>query len=296
MKKLLGLALVTALCAVLLSTGAMADTGAFTVTGGAENKDYSYADGVLTILSSEPLTISNKDANTSTNNRIVIGSGVTANLTFADVNIKLGKNEGTNGVSAVTVPSGATLNLTLADGSVNTVIGDTNGKGGSDSKSGAGIEASTGATLTISCAHRGEPCHVCSDSCGSLTASGAAWGTSNGYAAGIGGKNAAGGSIKINGGNIEATGGGGAGIGGGGWNDGCSGGTIEINGGNVTANGGFRSAGIGGSGDSGGSITINGGVVKATGDQNQGGAGIGGRPGRRRQYNDNGRHGDGLRR
>ena len=277
MKKLLGLALVTALCAVLLSTGAMADTGAFTVTGGAENKDYSYADGVLTILSSEPLTISNKDANTSTNNRIVIGSGVTANLTFADVNIKLGKNEGTNGVSAVTVPSGATLNLTLADGSVNTVIGDTNGKGGSDSKSGAGIEASTGATLTISCAHRGEPGHVCGENCGSLTASGAAWGTSNGYSAGIGGKSAAGGSITINGGNIKATGGGGAGIGGGGWYPtGYSGGTIVINGGNVTANGGFRSAGIGGSGDSGGSITINGGVVKATGDQNQGGAGIGG--------------------
>ena len=277
MKKLLGLALVTALCAVLLSTGAMADTGAFTVTGGAENKDYSYADGVLTILSSEPLTISNKDANTSTNNRIVIGSGVTANLTFADVNIKLGKNEGTNGVSAVTVPSGATLNLTLADGSVNTVIGDTNGKGGSDSKSGAGIEASTGATLTISCAHRGEPGHVCGENCGSLTASGAAWGTSNGYSAGIGGKSAAGGSITINGGNIKATGGGGAGIGGGGWYPtGYSGGTIVINGGNVTANGGFRSAGIGGSGDSGGSITIKGGVVKATGDQNQGGAGIGG--------------------
>ena len=277
MKKLLGLALVTALCAVLLCTGATADeVGDFTVTGGAENKDYSYADGVLTILSSEPLTISNKDANTSTNNRIVIGSGVTANLTFADVNIKLGKNEGTNGVSAVTVPSGATLNLTLADGSVNTVIGDTNGKGGSDSKSGAGIEASTGATLTISCAHRGEPGHVCGENCGSLTASGAAWGTSNGYSAGIGGKSAAGGSITINGGNIQATGGGGAGIGGGGWDAGRSGGTIVIKGGNVTANGGFRSAGIGGSGDSGGSITINGGVVKATGDQNQGGAGIGG--------------------
>ena len=277
MKKLLGLALVTALCAVLLCTGATADeVGDFTVTGGAENKDYSYADGVLTILSSEPLTISNKDANTSTNNRIVIGSGVTANLTFADVNIKLGKNEGTNGVSAVTVPSGATLNLTLADGSVNTVIGDTNGKGGSDSKSGAGIEASTGATLTISCAHRGEPGHVCGENCGSLTASGAAWGTSNGYSAGIGGKSAAGGSITINGGNIQATGGGGAGIGGGGWDAGRSGGTIVIKGGNVTANGGFRSAGIGGSGDSGGSITIKGGVVKATGDQNQGGAGIGG--------------------
>ena len=276
MKKLLGLALVTALCAVLLCTGATADTGAFTVSGGTESTDYSYAGGVLTIKTGTPLTIKNTDSSKSTTDRIVIDSGVTANLTFADVNIQLGVKDGTEGVSAVTVPSGATLNLTLADGSVNTVIGDTNGKDGSDSKSGAGIEASTGATLTISCAHRGEPGHVCGENCGSLTASGAAWGTSNGYSAGIGGKSAAGGSITINGGNIKATGGGGAGIGGGGWYAGRSGGTIVIKGGNVTANGGFRSAGIGGSGDSGGSITINGGVVKATGDQNQGGAGIGG--------------------
>ena len=278
MKKLLGLALVTALCAVLLCTGAMADeVGDFTVSGGDEGTDYSYADGVLTILSSKSLTISNKDANTSTKDRIVIGSDVTANLTFAGVNIELGVKDGTNGVSAVTVPSGATLNLTLADGSVNTVVGDVNKEViGSKIKNGAGIEAPAGATLTINCAHRGEPGHVCGKNCGSLIASGAARGTINGYAAGIGGKSAAGGSITIDGGNIKATGVGGAGIGGGGWNDGCSGGTIEINGGNVTANGGFRSAGIGGSGDSGGSITINGGVVKATGDQNQGGAGIGG--------------------
>lgn len=232
MKKLLGLALVTALCAVLLSTGAMADTGAFTVTGGAENKDYSYADGVLTILSSEPLTISNKDANTSTNNRIVIGSGVTANLTFAGVNIALGKNEDTEGVSAVTVPSGAELDLTLADGSENELTGDTNG-GSSNSSSGAGIEAPKGATLTISCAHSGDTGHVCGENCGSLSASGAAWGEANGCAAGIGGKRAAGGTITINGGNIEATGGRGAGIGGGGMDWPCTGGTIVINGGKV---------------------------------------------------------------
>ncbi len=277
MKKLLGLALVAALCAVLLCTGAMADTGAFTVTGGDEGTDYSYADGVLTILSSKSLTISNKDADTPTTDRIVIGSGVKANLTFAGVNIELGVKDGTNGVSAVTVPSGATLNLTLADGSVNTVVGDVNEEIiGSKIKNGAGIEAPAGATLTINCAHSGETGHVCGESCGSLTASGAARGTIYGYAAGIGGKNAAGGSITINGGNIKATGVGGAGIGGGGWDAGRSGGTIVINGGIIEANGGFRSAGIGGSGTgNGGSITINGGVVKATGDQNQGGAGIG---------------------
>ena len=288
MKKLLGLALVTALCAVLLCTGAMADTGAFTVTGGTEGEDYSYANGVLTIKKGTPLTIKNTDSSAETKDRIVIGSGVTANLTFAGVNIKLGKNEGTNGVSAVTVPSDATLNLTLADGSVNSLVGDTNGMDGSDSKSGAGIEAPEGATLTISCAHSGETGHVCGESCGSLSASGAAWGAANGCAAGIGGKNASGGSITINGGNIVATGGHGAGIGGGGKNTKRSGGTIVINGGIIEATGGFYCAAIGGGdGDSdsgdygggdGGEITITGGTViaRSINDYTGGGAGIGG--------------------
>lgn len=248
MKKLLGLALVTALCAVLLCTGATADTGAFTVSGGTESTDYSYAGGVLTIKTGTPLTIKNTDGSKSTKDRIVIGSNVTANLTFAGVNIALGKNEDTNGVSAVTVPSGAALNLTLADGSVNTLVGDTNGKDGIYSKSGAGIEAPDGATLTISCAHNGDG-HVCGESYGSLSASGAAWGAANGCAAGIGGKRAAGGTITINGGNIEATGGHGAGIGGGGKNTKRSGGTIVINGGIIEATGGFYCAAIGGCAD-----------------------------------------------
>lgn len=281
MKKLLGLALVTALCAVLLCTGAMADTGAFTVSGGSEGTDYSYAGGVLTIKTGTPLTIKNTDSSAETKDRIVIGSGVTANLTFAGVNIALDKNEGTEGVSAVTVPSGAALDLTLEDGSVNTLVGDTDGKEGSYSKSGAGIEAPEGATLTISCAHSGETGHVCGESCGSLSASGAAWGAANGCAAGIGGKNAAGGSITINGGNIKAAGGrgagigSGAGIGGGVKGTGYSGGTIVINGGIIEANGGFYSAGIGGGdGGDGGYIRISGGTVTAYGAE--GGAGIGG--------------------
>ncbi|MBS6749063.1 MAG: Ig-like domain-containing protein [Firmicutes bacterium] len=276
MKKLLGLALVTALCAVLLCTGAMADeVGDFTVTGDTEDENYSYAGGVLTIKTGTPLTIKNTDSSKSTTDRIVIGSGVTANLTFAGVNISLGVNENTNGVSAVTVPSGATLHLTLADGSVNTLVGDTNG---GSSNSGAGIEAPKGATLTISCAHSGDNGHVCSENCGSLSASGAAWGVANGCAAGIGGKQAAGGTITINGGNIEATGGRGAGIGGGGMDRPCTGGTIVINGGIVEAQGGLESAGIGGSAASSGNITINGGTVTARSFvlvSSVGGAGIG---------------------
>ena len=232
-EKLLGLALVTALCAVLLCTAATADeVGSVTVTGGTEGTDYSYANGVLTIKTDTPLTIKNTDSSKSTTDRIVIDSGVTANLTFAGVNIALGKNEDTEGVSAVTVPSGAELDLTLADGSENELTGDTNG-GSSNSSSGAGIEAPKGATLTISCAHSGDTGHVCGENCGSLSASGAAWGEANGCAAGIGGKRAAGGTITINGGNIEATGGRGAGIGGGGMEWPCTGGTIVINGGKV---------------------------------------------------------------
>ena len=276
MKKLLGLALVTALCAVLLCTGAMADeVGDFTVTGGTEGEDYSYAGGVLTIKTGTPLTIKNTDSSKSTTDRIVIDSGVTANLTFAGVNISLGVNENTNGVSAVTVPSGAELDLTLADGSENELTGDTNG---GSSNSGAGIEAPKGATLTISCAHSGDNGHVCSENCGSLSASGAAWGVANGCAAGIGGKQAAGGTITINGGNIEATGGRGAGIGGGGMDWPCTGGTIVINGGIVEAQGGLESAGIGGSAASSGNITINGGTVTARSFvlvSSVGGAGIG---------------------
>ena len=248
MKKLLGLALVTALCAVLLCTGATADTGAFTVSGGTESTDYSYAGGVLTIKTGTPLTIKNTDGSKSTKDRIVIGSNVTANLTFAGVNIALGKNEDTNGVSAVTVPSGAELDLTLADGSENELTGDTNG-GSSNSSSGAGIEAPKGATLTISCAHSGDTGHVCGESYGSLSASGAAWGAANGCVAGIGSKRAAGGTITINGGNIVATGGHGAGIGGGGKNTKRSGGTIVINGGIIEATGGFYCAAIGGCAD-----------------------------------------------
>ena len=278
MKKLLGLALVTALCAVLLCTGAMADeVGAFTVSGGSENADYSYAGGVLTIKTGTPLTIKNTDSSKSTTDSIVIGSGVKANLTFAGVNISLGVNENTNGVSAVTVPSGAELDLTLADGSENELTGDTNGES-SNSSSGAGIEAPKGATLTISCAHSGDNGHVCGENCGSLSASGAAWGVANGCAAGIGGKQAAGGTITINGGNIEATGGRGAGIGGGGMDWPCTGGTIVINGGIVKAQGGLESAGIGGSAASSGNITINGGTVTARSFvlvSSVGGAGIG---------------------
>ncbi|GHU64862.1 hypothetical protein AGMMS49983_11510 [Clostridia bacterium] len=132
-----------------------------------------------------------------------------------------------------------------------------------------GITVGAGNSLTIYAQSTGS-------SMGALTATGGA------NQAGIGGDNAAAGTITINGGKINATGGDlGAGIGGG---SGGSGGTITINGGNVTASGAnqtillggnFHGSGIGG-GDSGsgGSITITGGTVNASGG-GYGGAAIG---------------------
>lgn len=58
----------------------MADVaqGAFTVSGGAQGTDYSYASGVLTIKSSTPLTIKNTNSATATADRIVVAAGVQA--------------------------------------------------------------------------------------------------------------------------------------------------------------------------------------------------------------------------
>lgn len=54
-----------------------------TVTGGAENTDYSYADNVYTILTGTALTFSG----TTTTDRIVIAEGITADITLNDLSI-----------------------------------------------------------------------------------------------------------------------------------------------------------------------------------------------------------------
>jgi hypothetical protein len=214
-----------------------------TIAGGSS---YTYVGGVLTITGDGDYTIGMKNGVSETSTeRIVVSSGVTANITLNGVNIDMsGKGE-----TAAFDMSGATVTLTL--------------EGANTLKSGsgrAGLQAPSGSTLTITAA----------EETASLTATGG-----DGGAAGIGGGyNSAGGTITISGGTVTAasgTGGyGGAGIGGGFIG---AGGTITIEGGEVTAMG-RTGAGIGGGYEgAGGTVAITGGTVTATSNT---GAGIGG--------------------
>lgn len=243
-KRLLAGLMACALVLSLLPTAALAagETGAFTVTGGALDTDYSYADNTLTVLTSMALTISG----TTTTDKIVIQDGVTANVTLNGVNIQFNDGGGSNyGTCAFEVAGNAICNLTLTG--ANTL------KGGYRK---AGLQVQGTATLTIT-----------ESSTGSLDATGGNGG------AGIGGSDCGtGGTITINGGTTNATGGwSAAGIGGGGSG---AGGTITINDGTVVAiatrSGSLNDgggAGIGGGyNSSGGTVTINGGTIKATGN------------------------------
>lgn len=94
---------------------AAAAAGDFEVTGGTSGKDYSYADGVLTINDGAELTIS---TNGQTSDRIVIAKEAKATVILNGVNIG-----GTfdNEESAIDVSSGAALNIILQAGSANTI-------------------------------------------------------------------------------------------------------------------------------------------------------------------------------
>ncbi|MCI7767622.1 MAG: hypothetical protein MSJ26_06545, partial [Oscillospiraceae bacterium] len=226
---------------------ASAETGDFTVTGGTEGTDYSYADNVLTILTETPLTISG----TTTTDRIEVASGVSANITLDGVDIDVSSKSNT---AAFKIADNSTGNvtITLADGSENTLKSGRNCAGLQKNGSGEGI-----GKLTIKS----------ESGTGKLTATG------DEYGAGIGGgEYGTGSNITISGGTVTAIGGlEGAGIGGG---YSGSGSNITISGGIVTVNG-MAGAGIGGGySGTGSNITISGGTVTATGGS--GGAGIGG--------------------
>jgi hypothetical protein len=215
------------LCCLLLAAGT-----------GARAQTYNINSGNVNITANGTYTINGTGV--ATTNRIVVSSGVEANITLNNVNIDV---SGTSRACAFLLNSGANVALTL-DGASTLRSG----------QSRAGIQTA-GAMLTIAGA-----------GAGSLTANGGR------YGAGIGGSDndfyaSDGGSIIINSGSITATSGGtlsGAGIGGG-YQGGA--GSITINGGMVTATGGGDAAGIGSGyrSGSGGSITISGGTVKASG-------------------------------
>ena len=258
-------------------TAHAAEAGAFTVDGGVEGTDYTYADGVLTIKTATPMTIKNSNPEIATTDRIVVAKDVSANITLAGVNIDV---SGKYYAAAFEIKNDSTgdVTITLADDSTNILMsgescaglqkngttgkliicGGAKGNGSLEAtggKRGAGIGGNSGATgITISG--------------GTVTAQGG----ENG--AGIGGGQGAGSGITISGGTVTAQGGRyGAGIGGAG-NYGAGSG-ITISGGTVTAQGGYQGAGIGGGCIGAGSgITISGGTVTAQGGHQ--GAGIGG--------------------
>lgn len=235
-------------------------SGAFTITatdGKTEltDADYAYANGVLTIKSTTPMTIKNTDATASTTDRIVIGQGSlqagnTVNVTLAGVNIVASVR------SAIEIADNAAFNvtLTLADNSKNVLETQASFYAGIQKCSSGG---SVG-TLTFQ------------GNTGELLATGGTQG------AGIGSHDTRlAENIVFDGGKITANGGRfGAGIGGANLG---SGNKITIKSGTVIANGGWHGAGIGGGVRRGGSdITISGGTVISTGGEYGAGIGTGG--------------------
>ncbi len=210
--------------------------------------DYKIDGITLTILSDKGITIKNVDPTQPCSNDIYIESGVSANITFAGINIQRGLNE----LSAVEIAenSSGDVNIILADNTDNII--STTYNYAALSKNSDSAECGT---LTISCQHSGEAGHICGSSCGGLNAA------SSNYPAAIGGDdNRSASNIVINGGRINAKGSKGAGIGGG-YNAKAN--NITVNGGIINAESVFGAAIGSGQGGSADGIYINGGIVNA---------------------------------
>lgn len=247
--------------------------GAFEVTGGTKDTDYSYANGLLTIKTDTALTIKNADPDTATTDRIYVDDGVSANVTLAGVNIKVG-SASTTAPFQIEDDSTGDVTITLADNTKNqlrTVLVSYD-KPQCAALQKNGEYSDTLGKLTIRCEHTGEG-HICTESCGSLTAE-AQIGIDNG--GGIGSaNNKTTANIYIKGGNISASSNNGAGIGGGYSTAESPLSHIYISGGCVDAYSLNSGAGIGGGcvGSSISDIYISGGCVKAA--SGNGGSGIG---------------------
>ena len=210
--------------------------------------DYKIDGITLTILSDKGITIKNVDPTQPCSNYIYIESDVSANITFAGINIQRGLNE----YSAVEIAenSSGNVNIILADNTDNII--STTYNYAALSKNSDSTECGT---LTISCQHSGEAGHICGSSCGGLNAA------SSNYPAAIGGDyNKSASNIVINGGRINAKGSKGAGIGGG-YNAKAN--NITVNGGIINAESVFGAAIGSGQGGSADGIYINGGIVNA---------------------------------
>ncbi len=218
--------------------------GLIITTENHEAYDRNVDENAIVVTGSDQIIFTNAKSGTEIDTKIVIDSGVTANITLAGVNINVDDD---NDNIALEIRNNATLNLFLPEASSSTL------RSGNHK---AGLQVNSGATLNI-----------IDSSLGKLTA------ISSNDGAGIGSaKDENPGNINIYGGNIIAISeDDGAGIGGG--MNGDSG-NINIYGGTVNATSNTDGAGIGG-GDSGNgkNITIHGGTVTAT--SKDGGAGIG---------------------
>ncbi len=266
-----------------------------------EGTDYSYALGVLTILSDKSMTVGMRNGVARTADRIVTAAGVNANITLSGVNIDTSETgnaeNSTVGYAPIAVAdgNGENVTITLANGSVNTLRGGF-GVAALQKGSGSGKLTITGrGTLNAT----GENCgagigsgYRCNTSNiiildGTIVAQGGIYsaGIGGGYNYGdVNGENYLGGgasNITIKGGNVTAIGGAwGAGIGSGYGvaeysHDKLIASNITIEGGIVKAQGGVNCAGIGGGNwGSVSNITIKGGDVTALGGNS--GAGIGG--------------------
>jgi len=217
----------------------------FKISGGSA---YTYTGNILTITGSGTYYISMREGKISTSSeRIVVNSGINANITLTDVRIDRSFND----VSAFDM-TGATVNLTLIG---NNILKSGYGMAGIEVSEGTlVITEASGGSLDVTGGHRG-----------------AGIGSLNFYSPS---------SISIRGGIINATGGtGAAGIG-----DASTGyvknysGIINISGGTVSADGG--SAGIGSTGSEfGGIINISGGIITTSKIGNSS-SGVGGFVGR----------------
>lgn len=222
--------------------------------------DYKIDGSTLKILSDKGITIKNVDPTQPCSNDIYIESGVSANITFAGINIQRGLNE----LSAVEIAenSSGNVNIILADNTDN-IISTTYNYAALSKNS----DSDQCGTLTISCQHSGEAGHICGSSCGGLNAA------SSTFPAAIGGDdNKSASNIVINGGIINAESVFGAAIGSG---QGGSADGIYINGGIVNAvityfnnNNAYGCAiGSGATGQAD-NIIINDGIVTAQGGYN----------------------------
>ena len=204
----------------------------------AADTPHDISQGTLTISQNGSYTVTG----TTSSNRIIVNSGVTATITLAGVSITAPEGE-----PAIDVQGTANLTIILQDSSGNTLVGGT----GTGSHGAPGIHVPSSATLTI---QGGGTLNVTGGS-SEANIGGVGIG-GNSTSVGVSSSGEACGTVIILGGTVIITGGStqagsfdGVGIGGGsqsGGGTGGAGGTVIILGGDVTVKGGSGAADIGG--------------------------------------------------